>query len=404
MTPLQLRVTTSEGVRHLAPAAWDALVTPDNPTVSHAFLSTLEDTACVGHDSGWQPLILCAWERPDASSDTAERLVGALPLYLKDNSEGEFVFDWSWADAARRAGIAYYPKGLVASPFTPAGGPRLLTHRDLPPEQRRGLATALAEAAISLADQLGLSSMHFNFLHDHDASILFDDLGLPERHGIQYHWYNSHDHTRGLPPYESFDAFLDRFRAKRRANLRRERKLLAQQGVTTRVIMGPQADAALMDRMYLYYKTTVQKFHWGRQYLNRDFFHAIPSAIGDQLHLVLAEQNGEPFAGAFNLLGGGRLYGRYWGCDREVEFAHFEVCMYSAIEWCIQHNISVFEPGAGGEHKFERGFEPTITRSAHHLRDPRMDRAIRAYLVQERAAVADQVAALASQEIFKPAC
>jgi uncharacterized protein len=396
-SPKKLRVTTADGVASLAPAAWDALVTPDNPTVSHAFLSTLEDTGCVGEGTGWQPLIVCLHEVVEGGPD---RLVGALPLYIKTNSEGEFVFDWSWADAAHRAGIQYYPKALVASPFTPAGGPRLLTHRELPAEERRVIATALAEAAVALADQLGLSSLHFNFLHEPDLSILTGDLGLPERHGIQYHWYNGPERGQG-EPYKNFDAFLDRFRAKRRANLRRERKKLVEQGITTRVVMGSAADGALMDRMYDYYRTTVQKFYWGRQYLNRDFFQAIPSAIGDQLHLVIASQGERDIAGAFNLLGGGRLYGRYWGCSEEIEFVHFEVCMYTPIQWCIDHGVSVFEPGAGGEHKFERGFEPTITRSAHYLRDPRMDNAIRNYLIQERAGVASQLDELATQEILK---
>jgi predicted N-acyltransferase len=385
-----LRVTTYEGVRAIDPAAWDALLPTPNPTICHAFLSTLEDTGCVGGDTGWQPLILGLL----AQEGDKERLVAALPLYLKMNSEGEFVFDWAWADAAHRAGLRYYPKGLVASPFTPAGGARLLVDPTASPDEQRALARALAQSAIDVADSLGLSSLHFNFLHEPDLSILTEDLGLPVRHGIQYHWFNRDAQGQ---PYTDYDAFLARFRAKRRANLRRERRKLHEQGISTRVVTGRQADAALMDHMFDYYRSTVRKFHWGRQYLNRDFFHAIPSALGDQLHLMLASQNGQHFAGALNLLGGGRLYGRYWGCAREVEFAHFEVCMYSPIQWCIDHGVSVFEPGAGGEHKYERGFTPTLTTSVHYLRDPRMDRAIRAYLAQERAAVARQLDALRDQ-------
>ncbi len=311
---------------------------------------------------------------------------------MKTNSTGEFVFDWGWADAAQNAGMAYYPKGLVASPFSPVPGERLLTEvGDVPTK------SALIQGALEVMVQMGLSSVHFNFLRDADLKAL-ENASIPIRNGVQYHWYNRDLNNE---VYQDYDAFLSRFRSKRRANLRRERKKLREQGVTTRVLQGGEISEEHVSQMYGFYLSTIHKFHWGRQYLNEDFFQLAREQLRDCLHFVFAEQDKKVFAGAFNLKDEERLYGRYWGCNKEVQYAHFEVCMYTPIEWCIENGIKVFEPGAGGDHKFERGFTPTKTHSAHFLRNAPLNRAVVESLQHEAKHIEKQFAYFRTQSPFK---
>jgi hypothetical protein len=398
-----IAIETHDGVRALDGAAWDALVGEASPFLEYGFLSTLEETGCMDTASGWTPIIVTARRHEPGGAEEDGRLLGALPMYLKTNSAGEFVFDWSWADAAQRAGLRYYPKAVAAVPYTPVTGARLLVDPGLDDSRADAIRRALVEAAIRIADDLELSSVHFNFLVPRDRRI-FEELEIPVRAGIQYHWYNG----RGAGPrgertnrYGDFEEFLGRFRSKKRANIRRQRRKLAEKGVSTRVLEGDEINIAQLDRMFDYYRDTVEKFYWGRQYLTRDFFQAIGDALGPRLHMVVAEQDGEQFAGAFNLTKGDRLYGRYWGCTREVRHTHFEVCMYSAIEWCIERGIEVFEPGAGGEHKIDRGFEPTRTYSAHYIRDPSLDEAVTHFIRQERAHIDHQIDRMREESVFK---
>ena len=398
--PHRLVIETREEVRSIPRDSWQQLVRDQSPFLSHSFLSALESTGCLAPDSGWYPFVLTARREQDRGP-----LLGALPMYLKGNSSGEFVYDWGWAEAAARAGLRYYPKGVVAAPFTPVTGARLLVRPTLQGQARRAVQVALARAAVALGDQMGLSSVHFNFVLSQEADLLHEELNLPIRHGVQYHWYNGRrrgDGQLGPERYASFDDFLARFRSKKRANIRRERRRLHDEGITTRVVRGREADEALMDRVYRWYKSTVDKFHWGRQYLTRDFFLAAPEALGDALHLVVArDASGRDFAGAFNLIDDRRLYGRYWGCDEEAEFTHFEVCMYTPIAWCIEHGVEVFEPGQGGEHKLDRGFEPTRTYSAHHLRDLGLRRAITEHLRHDRRHTTMQLEAMIESSPLK---
>ena len=228
----------------------------------------------------------------------------------------------------------------------------------------------------------------------------FERLDLPLRYGMQYHWYNGRE--RGAQgPYEDFDDFLARFRSKKRANIRRERRKLRESGVTTRVVSGGDIDEALASQMFDYYADTINKFFYGRQYLTREFFLRVWETMGPRLHFVIASHEGRDFAGAFNLLKGGRLYGRYWGCLEEFKYAHFEVCMYRPIEWCIEQGVEVFEPGAGGDHKYDRGFEPTHTYSAHYISDVRLEQAIREVLAQERESRDEQIEYLSQNNPFK---
>lgn len=384
----EFTIETHDGVAELGADEWSALVENSSPFLEYGFLTALEDAGCVGDGTGWFPAIV--------SVRRAGELVAACPFYIKTHSKGEFVFDWSWADAAHRAGIQYYPKGVVAVPFTPVTGERLLVRGDLDGSEREMLRRVLIEATLEVAEQAGLSSVHYNFVISEELKSL-EELEIPGRSGVQYHWKN----PAGDGRYESFDDYLARFRSKQRANIRRERRKLGEDGVVTRVVRGDELTHELMDRMFEYYRSTVRKFHWGHQYLNREFFHLALERIRDRIHIVVAERDSEEYAGAFNLFKDGRLYGRYWGCSKEVQFTHFEVCFYKAIEWCIEHEVDVFEPGAGGEHKFQRGFEATKTYSAHFMRDPRLDRAIADFLDYEKRHVDRHVDLLNEEGPFK---
>lgn len=386
----EIALKTHASIAQIGAARWDGLVGPDgSPFLAHSFLRTLEETGCVDGRTGWHTALVTV-EAQDG------RLLGGLPLYVKLHSRGEFVYDWGWADAAARAGIAYYPKGVVAVPHTPVTGARLLVAPDV--TDRDAVRRLLVLGGIEVARSLGLSGLHFNFIPASDLA-LFRELGLSIRTQLQYHWTNPR--VGGDAAYSSFDDFLAEFRSKRRANIRRERRKLAEYGVTTRVVQGDDLTATQMRRMYRYYADTVNKYYWGQQYLNEDFFVAIAEQLREHVHLVVAELHGEQFAGAFNLHKADRLYGRYWGCQKEVEFAHFEVCMYAPIEWCIANAIRAFEPGHGGEHKHERGFEPTKTYSAHWLADERFAEAVAAFCAEEAAAVDQRLTALAAQSPLK---
>lgn len=383
-TPTPIQTSIVDGVSSFHAAPWNALVHHESPFLEHGFLASLENTGCVGPETGWTPQILIATINDD--------LVGALPLYRKDNSAGEFVFDWAWADASHRAAIPYYPKAVVAVPFTPVTGARLLTLPDHP--RRTEIRRQLIEAALNFADQEKLSSIHFNFLTPEDRDTL-QDFDLPLRTGVQYHWKNDH--------FQTFDDFLARFRSKQRANIRRERRKLTNAGVTSRIFQGDDITAELLSHAFAFYRDTIQKFFYGRQYLNEDFFQAVGEALHERLHLVFLFQDGQtdPFGGTFNLLKQNRLYGRYWGALKDIQFAHFEACIYRPVEWAIAHGIHFFEPGAGGDHKYDRGFEPTRTYSAHYLRHPALDRGVREFLTHERRHIDDHINALQKHSPLK---
>lgn len=369
----ELIVQTHTSVAEIGEAAWNALLGPEGtPFLEYGFLRTLEETRCVDGQTGWHTAIVTARTRDE------DELIGALPMYIKLHSRGEFVYDWGWADAAARSGIAYYPKGVIAAPMTPVTGDRLLTSASVP--DRKQARTALVAGAIEVAKAAGLSSLHFNFITE-DEVAFFRELGMPIRTQLQYHWTNGRADKPGQ--YETFDDYLAQFRSKRRANIRRERRKLDEMGVTTRILQGDDLTPSQMRRTYRQYVSTVQKFYWGNQYLTEEFFEAIAENLRDRVHLVVAERDGEQFAGTFNLHKGNRLYGRYWGCLQEVDYAHFEVCMYRPIEWCIEHGVEVFEPGHGGEHKHERGFQATKTYSAHWIADPRFAHAIANFCEEE---------------------
>jgi predicted N-acyltransferase len=368
--PLDVRIHAS--IRDLPEGVWDALDgVRAAPFLSHAWLAALETTGCVGADTGWLPHHLSFWE--------GGRLVAAAPAYLKDNSEGEFVFDWAWAAAAERAKIRYYPKLIVAVPFTPATAPRLLV---ADPASRPRLVPVLAGALRKIVERSDLSGAHVLFPTEDEARGL-GDVGLARRVGVQFHWRNE--------GYQRFDDYLARFSSKRRNQIRRERREMDKQGITIATERG-RITPEIIDAMFGFYAATIDKFSWGRQYLNRAFFEEICDKLTGKVEIVLAREGRRILGGAFNLAGERTLFGRYWGAVEERPFMHFNVCFYHAIDECIVRGLDRFEPGAGGQHKLVRGFEPTITHSAHHLAHPGLDRAVRDFLGRERAAIEQDVA------------
>ena len=362
-------------IREVGEAAYRSLLDESTPPfLRFEWLDALERTGCVTPKRGWLPMHL--------TLHAGGELVAAAPAYVKGNSEGEFVFDHSWARFAEaELGISYYPKLILAVPFTPATGPRLLVRPGL---DRSALAPVLGRALAAVCKEGKLSSAHVLFPTEAEAST-YVAAGLLARHGVQFHWSN--------PGYDSFEDFLSRFASKKRNQIRRERRELSDRNIVLEVLSDKTLGPEHADFIYDFYVATVDKFPWGRRYLNRAFFEQVTSSMPEALHVVAASEQGSRrrLGGAFNLLGQNRLFGRYWGALAEVPFLHFNVCFYKGIEEAILRRLGGFEPGAGGEHKVARGFEPTVTYSAHYLADPRLRDAVGRHLVGERAAVDEHV-------------
>ena len=352
----------ASGVTGLNAHAWDRLAGED-PFVSHAFLSALEDSHSVGPGTGWTPA-------PILVEDDAHHLVAAMPSYLKTHSQGEYVFDHGWAEAWESAGGQYYPKLQVAVPFTPVPGTRLLGHR---PQQ-------LLAAAEAVTVQNEMSSAHLTFI-DEEGAAECERRGWLIRHGIQYHWLN-----RG---YGGFDEFLAALSSRKRKTIRKERAA-AVDGIEVRPLRGSEITSVEWDAMWAFYQDTGSR-KWGRPYLTREFFDLAGERMGDRVLLFLAIRGGRPIAGALNFLSSDTIYGRYWGATEEVPFLHFELCYYRAIEFAIEHGLSQVQAGAQGEHKIARGYEPVITKSAHFIPNRGFREAIADFLDTERAAVANEL-------------
>jgi uncharacterized protein len=369
-------VCIGDCVAALDAAQWDALAGPDHPFLSHAFLSALENSGSVGRGSGWQPL-------PITVTGADGTLLGALPAYGKSHSQGEYVFDHSWADAWSRAGGNYYPKLQIAVPFTPAQGPRILARDE-------AMAIALLKGAESLVQQNRLSSAHATFI-DESQLDWFKAADWLVRESVQYHWFN-----RG---YATFEDFLGTLAARKRKMIKKERAG-AVQGLTIRHLCGSEIEPRHWDAFWRFYQDTGAR-KWGQPYLKRGFFPEVAETMGDKVLLILAERDGVPIAGALNFIGGEALYGRYWGCSEDVPFLHFELCYYQAIDAAIARGIGRVEAGAQGEHKIARGYEPMATYSAHYIADPGFREAIADFLVRERRAVQQEIAFLGDMTPFK---
>jgi predicted N-acyltransferase len=374
-------IEIGNGISELPRDEWNALVGDDSPFLEWEWLASLEESGAVGGRTGWDPRPLVAREQG--------RLVAACPLYLKGHSEGEFVFDWGWADAAHRAGIDYYPKLLAGVPFTPVSGSRFLVapgqDADLWSER---LAASLRELCIGNE----LSGVHVNFCQRAEAETMAEQ-GYLQRLGIQYHWSNA--------GYESFEDYLSRFRSKRRNQIRREMREMEKQQVRIETLVGDDIPDELFDPMYQFYLSTIQNRFYGRQYLNRELFGLVAERFRHRLVFVVAFQGDEAIAGTFNVAKGDAMYGRYWGATRPLRHLHFNVCYYAAVAHCIEAGIQRFEPGAGGDYKQLRGFDAQPTWSGHFLADPRLSEAVGRFLDSEREQAEETIGWLREQSALK---
>ncbi len=355
----------------------------DNPFVSHAFLSALEASGCIGGRTGWSPAYLLV-------EDSEGRLVACAPSFLKSHSQGEYVFDHAWADAYERAGGDYYPKVQVAAPFTPATGPRLLV--------ADGPGAAAAQAVLiagleALCEQARASSIHVTFAQSDDLAALLE-AGYLERHDLQFHWQND--------GFSTYDDFLATLASRKRKALKRERREALSAGIEVDILSGAALTEDVWDDFHDFYEDTGAR-KWGRPYLNRAFFSEIGARMGERIVLMMARRAGRYIAGAINFRGANTLYGRNWGCIEQHPFLHFELCYHQAIDYAIAHGLVRVEAGAQGEHKLARGYRPVITRSAHYLANPGLRRAVAHYLASERQQIAQAQDALAAESPFRKA-
>ena len=368
-----------EGVGAIAAADWDACAGADNPFLGHAFLSILEESGSAVAQTGWQPV-------PIVIDGDDGRPAAIAPAYAKSHSQGEYVFDHSWADAWQRAGGDYYPKLQLAVPFTPVPGPRLLLR-----DPARGAALIAALEAVTRRH--GLSSAHATFVSP-DQLPLFEAAGWLIRAGSQFHWHNH--------GYAGFDDFLAALASRKRKAIRKERAA-AVEGLEILHLTGSDLTEAHWDAFWTFYQDTGSR-KWGRPYLTRAFFSLLGERMGDRVLLMLACRRGRPIAGALNLIGADTLYGRYWGCTEEVPFLHFELCYYQAIDAAIARGLARVEAGAQGEHKLARGYEPVPTFSAHFIPDAGFRRSVADFVERERAAVAGDIAMLDRFTPFRKGC
>jgi predicted N-acyltransferase len=368
-----LAVSVLAGVSAVPASAWNALVDGDDPFLEHAFLAALEGSGSVGPGTGWEPRILVAHR--------GQRLVGAVPLYLKHDSMAEFIWDFAWAYGAKSAGIPYFPKLVAAIPFTPATSHRLLVHPD---EARAAIVPVLVEALRQVADETSASSVHVLFCRREEVDELVPAGFLP-RSSYQFHWTN-----RNPEPYRDFEDFLAGYRARARKQVRHERRVANQHGLRIVVAPGTELDDqawAALDRCY---RATVYA-HGNVDFLTPDFFARIRQHHAHRLLGSLAYRDGRPVAAATSFTRGGRLCGRYWGSDVQLPMLHFELCYYRLIDHAIAHRLGRFEGGAGGEQKLKRGLLPRRTYSAHWIRHPALSHAIADYVRREARAVEEEI-------------
>jgi predicted N-acyltransferase len=370
----------------IAPSDWDACANwvaadqfPENPFLTHRFLLALESSGSVGQGTGWMPHYLIARLKG--------QVVGVAPLYLKLHSQGEYIFDHSWAHAYERAGGQYYPKLQIAPPFTPVTGRRFLAH----PDFRDTIPAVMAKAAIQITANNGLSSLHATFCARDEYDSL-PDVGMLQRETQQFHWVNQ--------GYDSFDRFLSALSARKRKNIRKERQTAQGFGGTIRQLRGDDIKPHHWDQFWLFYQDTGAR-KWGQPYLTREFFDLVHDTMRDDVMLVLAERDEQAIAGALNFVGRDAIYGRYWGCVEHHSCLHFELCYYQAIDFAIANGLQRVEAGAQGEHKLARGYLPATTYSLHWIHDPKFAQAVADYLQAEKSANAEEMEILTSYAPFK---
>ena len=371
-------------ISDISAESWDHCAGTSHPFTRHSFLSALEDSGSATVKTGWQPQHLVI-ESP------AGDILGASPLYLKNHSYGEFVFDWGWADAFERAGGKYYPKLQCSVPFTPVTGQRFLIPKIVGNEQSIILKKALGDAMVQLAERINVSSIHVTF-SSKDEWKLLTDVGFLQRIGQQFHWYNNN--------YVNFDDFLDQLTSRKRKQIRKERRAVSDKNLTIKALTGPEIEERHWDSFFEFYLSTTDK-KLGSSYLTRSFFSMLGERMGDQVVLIIVEDKGQLVAGALNLKSDDTLYGRNWGCLANYKFLHFEACYYKAIDYAIEHGLMRVEAGAQGSHKIQRGYLPSPTYSAHWINHPGLKVAIDGFLDQERLAVELEMQNLAQHSPFK---
>lgn len=364
-----MRIVFTDNINSVKAEHWDKLTGDSNPFIQHDFLNALEQHDCL-EQWGWYPQHCLLYDN--------ETLIGACPAYIKDNSYGEFVFDWAWADAYQSNGLDYYPKLVTCIPFTPAQGPRLLAsknHIDAhgEPVDPTTIKKGLINALIAFADKNDLSSAHFLFCESNDIELL-SDAGLMLRFDYQFHWANNN--------YQSFEDFLSLLNSKRRKNIKRERRKVAEENIKIEALPGQELNEKQWELLYAYYRVTFIKKS-GAATLTLDFF----KTVAHKLLAVFAYHDDKTVAAAICFKGKDKLYGRHWGCSDNYDSLHFEVCYYTGIDYCIENKLQIFEPGAQGEHKIWRGFLPTKTQSAHWIANAGFNDAIQDFLQRESAAL-----------------
>ena len=359
---------------------WNALAQDAGPFMRHEFLLTLEQSGCASAETGWRPHHL--------SASQSGAIIAVMPLYLKNHSRGEYVFDWSWADAYRQYGMRYYPKLVTSVPFTPSTGPRLLLADGV---DVQALTCQVVQAVIEEGGRTGASSWHLLFPREEESGR-FTEAGLHSRIACQYQWHN-----RG---YSSFEDFLATFNSRKRKNLRKERQAVHDAGVTFQRFDSHNITDEMWQHFYLFYQNT---YHVRGQegYLSLNFFQALAQRMPDNLLLVVALHQNQPIAAALSLRDENTLYGRYWGSREDYQFLHFETCYYQGIEYAIEHGLQRFDSGAQGEHKIQRGFEPVFTYSNHWIADAAFDQAIAEFLTREAEYVREHQGAAAEYLPFR---
>ncbi|WP_372366595.1 GNAT family N-acetyltransferase [Candidatus Uabimicrobium sp. HlEnr_7] len=356
---------------------WNNLVEKDNPFTRYEFLKALEVSGSVGEKSGWIPHYIIA--------EQDDKLVGAIPLYLKYNSLGEYIFDWRWLGLYEQFGINYFPKFVIAVPFTPATGKRILVDSEQIFEDVAGtMLHLLMEEA-----QKKVSSIHWLFITEFERSFLEKHNFIP-RSTYQYHWHNEN--------YQNFDHFLQKFKAKKRNQIKRERRVANEVDIEIR--SGKDLDQEHWENMYEFYLMTIGK-KWAYPYLTVEFFDYIAKNFCDQVVMILAKKNGSYVAGSLNFRSGQQMYGRYWGCTEKHYDLHFELCYYQSIDYCIRNNIILHEAGAQGQHKICRGYLPHYTYSAHWIKDPAFSQVISTLVLEENKIAKDDIAELAKMSPFR---
>ena len=387
MSKTNIVARISGSAKDVGAEAWNACTNPDgvpdpHPFTRYEFFQAMEESGSAAARTGWQPCHLVI--------EREGEMCGLLPLYLKNHSRGEYVFDWGWADAFERAGGQYYPKLQASVPFTPVTGRRLLVSRGAAGGETRN---ALLAAGASAVKELGASSLHITFLTE-DEWRAAGEIGFLQRTDQQFHWEN-----RG---YSNFDQFLGDLSSSKRKNLRKERAAVFAEGVEFEWLTGRDITEADWDQFFAFYTNTGSR-KWGRPYLTREFFSRVGESMSEQILLVMAKGNGRYIGGALNFFGEGVLFGRNWGCTEYIPFLHFETCYYQAIEFAITRSLKRVEAGAQGEHKLLRGYLPVPTYSAHYIAHPGLRRAVADYLTAERATVAQNIEALAEHGPYRKA-